>query len=68
MDRLSDGHPQQELIEALEPDQIVAAASRPLPRYVMSRKVRLALYALRIFALLTAGLVLYTFAPGLKGL
>ena len=44
LDRLSHGHPDDELIHALEPDQVVAAASRPLPRYQLSSAGNVALF------------------------
>ena len=34
IDKLSQGHPDEELLSALEPDQLVAASSQPLPRYM----------------------------------
>jgi hypothetical protein len=61
LDRLSHGHPDDELIHALEPDQVVAAASRPLPRYQLSSAGNVGLWLLRIFVLLITALVVYTF-------
>ena len=61
IDRLSHGHPDDELIQALEPDQVVAAASRPLPRYRLSPASNVALWLLRVFVLLITILVVYTF-------
>ena len=61
----SYGHPEDELIGALEPDQIVLAASQPLPRYVVSPGVNLALWGLRIFVLIITVLVVYTFVVSL---
>jgi hypothetical protein len=65
LDRLSHGHPDDELIYALEPDQVVAAASRPLPRYRLSRAGNVALWLLRVFMLLITALVVYTFIVAL---
>jgi hypothetical protein len=45
----------------LEPDQVVAVASRPLPRYQLSSAGNVALWLLRIFVLLITALVVYTF-------
>jgi hypothetical protein len=59
--RLSYGHPDDELIHALEPDQIVAVASRPLPRYRLSYASNVALWLLRVFVLLITAIVVYTF-------
>ena len=61
LEKLSHGHPDDELIHALEPDQVVAVASRPLPRYQLSRAGNAALWLLRIFVLLITALVVYTF-------
>jgi hypothetical protein len=36
IDRLSHGHPDEELIQALEPDQLVSETSKPLPRYQLN--------------------------------
>ncbi len=60
------GHPDDELVRALEPDQIVAVASQPLPRYVLSRTENVALWALRVFVLIITALVVYTFVISLR--
>jgi hypothetical protein len=65
IDRLSHGHPDDELIQALEPDQLVAATSKPLPRYQLSQIANVALWLLRIFVLLMTALVVYTFVKAL---
>lgn len=65
IDRLSLGHPDDELIQALEPDQLVTATSKPLPRYQLSRNANAALWLLRIFVLSMTVLVVYTFVKGL---
>jgi hypothetical protein len=64
--KLSDGHPDDELLFALEPDQLVAASSRPLPRYILGRAATLALWALRGFVLIITALVVYTFVRSLR--
>jgi hypothetical protein len=58
---LSEGHPDEELLLALEPDQIVAASSVALPRCVLGRTANLALWVLRVFVLLISAMVVYTF-------
>jgi hypothetical protein len=63
--KLSHGHPDAELVSALEPDQIVAAASRPLPRYVLGRTANLALWTLRAFVLVITAMIVYTFVLSL---
>ena len=64
--RRSYGHPEDELVRALEPDQIVAAASQPLPRYSLSRNGQLLLWGLRIFVMIITLLVVYTFVISLR--
>jgi hypothetical protein len=64
--KLSNGHPDDELLFALEPDQLVAASSRPLPRYVLGRSANLALWALRGLVLIITALVVYTFILSLR--
>jgi hypothetical protein len=64
-DRLSHGHPDDELIQALEPDQLAAATSKPLPRYHLSRTVNVALWLLRIFVIVMTALVVYTFVKAI---
>jgi hypothetical protein len=65
IDRMSHGHPDEELIEALEPDQLVSATSKPLPRYELSPIANVALWLLRIFVLLMTALIVYTFVRAL---
>jgi hypothetical protein len=56
-----EGDRESQLIESLEPDQLVAAVTKPLPRLQLSRTVRIALWAVRIFVLIISVLVVYTF-------
>ncbi len=56
-----EGHHESQLIESLEPDQLVAAVAKPLPRLRLSRPIRIALWAIRIFVLIISVLVIYTF-------
>jgi hypothetical protein len=51
----------QEVIMHLERDQLVAETFRPVARARLSRPVMLSLWALRIFAVLLAVMVIYTF-------
>ena len=46
---------------SLERDQLVADRSRPLARARLGRRVRVALWALRLFVLVVGALVIYTF-------
>jgi len=61
-----EGHHDSELIDSLEPDQLVAAVAKPLPRLRVSRPVRIALWVVRIFVLIITALVVYTFVVKLK--
>jgi len=56
-----EGHHENQLIESLEPDQLVAAVAKPLPRLRLSCPVRIALWAVRGFVLMISALVVYTF-------
>jgi len=56
-----EGHRESELIDSLEPDQLVMAVAKPLPRLRLSRPLRMALWAVRIFVLIITVLVIYTF-------
>ncbi|MGH7764958.1 MAG: hypothetical protein ACREOM_11160 [Candidatus Dormibacteraceae bacterium] len=58
------GEPDEDLIRALEPDQLVAAVHQPVPRLQLSRRVELALWALRIFLFVTSAAVVYAFVMG----
>jgi hypothetical protein len=62
-----DAHPDAELIDGLEPDQLVVAASRPLPPMVLGRAGQIAFWALRLFVLLIGALVVYSFVRSLVG-
>lgn len=56
-----DPTPAHELIDGLEPDQLVSATSRPLQRMQLPLKVHIGLWTLRIFLLIMTGLIVYTF-------
>ena len=62
-----EGHADHALIDGLEPDQVVAATSRPFGRYRPGRALNAALWAVRVFVLLIAGMVVYTFVVSLPG-
>jgi hypothetical protein len=55
----------RELIMHLERDQLVSETFRPVARARLSRPVMLSLWALRIFAVLLALMVIYTFVARL---
>ncbi|THD44507.1 MAG: hypothetical protein E7774_10300 [Bradyrhizobium sp.] len=56
---------QSRWLEALEPDQFVAATETPLPRRKLSRGVLVLLIALRIYVFITAPIVVYAFVRAL---
>ena len=62
---LYEGEPDEDLIEALEPDQLVDAMESKLPRRRVGRLAEAGLWALRAFVLAMGALVVYTFFAGL---
>ncbi|MEC5151310.1 hypothetical protein RCH22_002951 [Cryobacterium psychrotolerans] len=63
----SCNHDTEDPAAVLEPGQLSTAKSRPVPPAVLGPSTRKALWALRIFVLLLAILVTYTFiAPIIK--
>ncbi|MGA2008189.1 MAG: hypothetical protein ABSD82_02615 [Solirubrobacteraceae bacterium] len=52
---------EEELIMHLERDQFVAETSRPVPRARLTRGARIALWGLRVFAVVVSLMVIYTF-------
>jgi hypothetical protein len=55
----------QDLVEFLERDQLVADRSRPLPRAPLSGRANAALWGLRVFTVMLSVMVLYTFVSQL---
>ena len=53
------------LISALEPDQLVAATTRPLPRRKLSRGVLALLILLRVYIVIAIPIVAYAFIHAL---
>jgi hypothetical protein len=65
-DRLAlDAPAEANLIGFLEPDQLVSDTSQPVPPADLTAPVRAALWALRIFTLLLAAAVVFTFVSQL---
>jgi hypothetical protein len=56
-----------DLIQFLERDQLTTGRSRPLPPARLGARAQIALWALRIFALVVGVLVVYTFVVTLQG-
>lgn len=59
------GEPDEDLIESLEPDQLVGAIDRPVPRRRLSRAGRVGLWVLRVWLLVITAMVIYVFVLGL---
>jgi hypothetical protein len=53
------------LISALEPDQLVAATMRPLPRRKLGRGVLALLVVLRVYVVIAIPIVAYAFVHAL---
>jgi hypothetical protein len=53
------------LIGALEPEQLVAATTRPLPRRRLSPRVLALLIVLRVFIVIAIPIVIYAFVHAL---
>jgi hypothetical protein len=58
-------HFERELAALLEPGQLVAETSRPVPRAPLSPRAAAGLWALRIFVVLVSLMVVYTFVDQL---
>ena len=58
------GEPDEDLILSLEPDQLVDAVYRPLPRRQLGRRAAVALIGLRLFLLVVTAAVLFAFISG----
>jgi hypothetical protein len=58
------GEPDEDLIDSLEPDQLVGSINRPVPRRRLSRRAGVGLWGLRIWLVVVAGMVIYVFVAG----
>jgi hypothetical protein len=58
------GEPDEDLIESLEPDQLVRVMNLRVARRQMSRALSAGLWGLRVFLFGVAGLVIYVFVAG----
>ena len=61
MQRSRDDEQYDELVRFLERDQLVGDKSKPLPPARLGSRASAALWALRIFAFIVGGMVIYTF-------
>lgn len=64
-DLQAEAEPEEELVMFLERDQLSSDRARPLPRAPLERRARVALWALRVFALIVSAMVIYTFVAQL---
>ena len=55
----------EQLVEYLESDQLVEERARPVPQARLSRPAAAGLWALRVFAIIMALMVIYTFVAQL---
>lgn len=51
----------EELVMYLERDQLTSDTGRPVAPALLSSRVRIGLWALRVFALVVSAMVVYTF-------
>jgi len=56
---------EEELIMHLERDQFVAETSKPVARVSLRASGRVGLWALRVFAVVVSGMVVYAFVAAL---
>lgn len=61
-----EGEPDEDLIEGLEPDQLVEVMNLPLPRAPVSTVVNTGLWVLRILLLALALMAVYSFVAALR--
>ena len=60
-----EGEPDEDLVEALEPDQLVFARDHRLPERQLGRWAQAGLWAVRLFVLIGGAMVVYTFVVSL---
>ncbi|MGI8609738.1 MAG: hypothetical protein ACR2MY_11005 [Candidatus Dormibacteria bacterium] len=61
-----EGEPDEDLIEGLEPDQLVEVMNRRLPRASLGRGTATFLWLLRVLLLLLAAMALFSFVAALR--
>jgi hypothetical protein len=57
----------EELVDFLEPDQLVTDKSRHVPRVRLTTRASFWLWMLRVFVLVVSAMVIYTFFAQLNG-
>jgi len=58
------GEPEEDLIESLEPDQLVIEMDKPVSHRRLSAYTTAGLWALRLFLLTITAMVIYAFVAG----
>lgn len=58
------GEPEEDLIESLEPDQLVIEMDKPVSRRQLNGLTTAGLWALRLFLLTITAMVIYAFVAG----
>jgi hypothetical protein len=61
-----EGEPDEDLIQGLEPDQLVEAMNLPLPRAHVGSALNAALWVLRFVLLALAAMAVYSFVAALR--
>lgn len=61
-----EGEPDEDLIEGLEPDQLVEVMNRHLPRAQLGPAVTAVLWVLRVLLLVLAAMAVYSFVAALR--
>jgi hypothetical protein len=59
--QINEAPDDDQLVNFLEPDQLLSDKSRPVPRAALSPQANAALWALRVFVLVVSAMVIYTF-------
>jgi hypothetical protein len=62
-----EGEPDEDLIEGLEPDQLVEVMNLPLPRAELGPATNAVLWVLRVALVVLAGMAVYSFVVALGG-
>jgi hypothetical protein len=60
-----EGEPDEDLIEGLEPDQLVEVMNLPLPRAGVGPLAKAGLWVLRVILLMLAAMAVYSFVAAL---
>lgn len=61
-----EGEPDEDLIQGLEPDQLVEIMNMPVPRARVGTRANMALWVLRVVLLLLAAMAIYSFVAALR--